>query len=197
MSPVTHFLVSWVGADLGASARRDRALIALAGTVPDLDGLGYFVEPFTKSWNPPFLPFSDYHHVFCHNLLFGLLAAAACLAFAQKRLRTALLALLVFHVHILCDIVGARGPDGSQWPIPYLWPFTWSVQWVWFGQWGLNAWPNFVITGTALAAILCFAWRWGHSPLEMVSLRANAAFVKTLRDRFNRKAQEDQDAVQA
>ena len=157
MSPATHFLLSWLGADLGVTERKDRALVTLAGVSPDIDGLGYFVEPFTRNWEPPFLPFSDYHHVFCHNVLFGLAAAATCFALAERRLRTTLLALGVFHLHLLCDIVGARGPDGSQWPVPYLWPFSGRLRIVWSGQWPLNGWPNFLITGLAVLAALYLA----------------------------------------
>jgi hypothetical protein len=40
MSPVTHFLVSWVVADLGVEERRSRWSICAAGVAPDLDGLG-------------------------------------------------------------------------------------------------------------------------------------------------------------
>ena len=52
---------------------------------------------------------------------------------------TALLVFISFHLHLLCDLIGARGPDGDQWPIPYLKPFSNSVQLAWHGQWALNA----------------------------------------------------------
>jgi hypothetical protein len=58
------------------------------------------------------------------------------------------------------------------------WELTWS------GQWQLNAWPNFAITGALLALMFYLAWRRGFSPLEMVSGRADRAFVKALRERF-------------
>ena len=52
---------------------------------------------------------------------------------------------LMFHLHLLCDIVGSKGPDGYQWPIPYLSPLyreiNLSVPW----QWELNAWQNILI----------------------------------------------------
>ena len=190
MSPVTHFFLSWLGADLGATERRDRALVTLAGVSPDLDGLGYFVEPFTRDGDASFLPFSDYHHVLCHNLLFGLLAAAVCFALAKRRLRSGLLAFGVFHLHLLCDVVGARGPDGFQWPVPYLWPFSEWPRIVWSGQWALDAWPNFVITGLAVLLTGYLVWKRGHSPLETVSPRAHNAVVRTLRNRFGNPAQE-------
>jgi len=91
---------------------------------------------------------------------------------------------LAFHLHLLGDLVGSRGPDGYQWPIPYLYPF--SAQWTlaWPGQWELNAWPNILITALVLGITLYLAWKRGCSPLEMVSLKADAAFVTGLRKRF-------------
>jgi hypothetical protein len=52
------------------------------------------------------------------------------------------------------------------------------------GQWQLNAWPNFVITGILLIAMFYLAWKRGYSPLEMISRKGDAAFVDTLRHRF-------------
>lgn len=46
----------------------------------------------------------------------------------------------------------SRGPDGYQWPIPYLPPFSNAWQWVWKGQWALNSPPNLLITMLAVRA---------------------------------------------
>jgi hypothetical protein len=83
-------------------------------------------------------------------------------------------------------LAGSRGPDGDQWPIPYLLPFSHRWEWTWGGQWELNAWPNFVVMGAALALTFYLAWRRGHSPLEMFSRSADKAFVEALRRRFPR-----------
>ena len=78
MSPVTHFLVGWMVANVPASSgpraigRRERAAIALAGVAPDLDGLGAIPEVLTKHSAHPLLWFTDYHHVLGHNLAFAL-----------------------------------------------------------------------------------------------------------------------------
>jgi len=95
-----------------------------------------------------------------------------------------LLALASFHVHLAEDILGSRGPDGYQLPIPYLWPFYSSLQLSWRGEWGLNTWPNVVLTVALLLITLWLAWRRGFSPLEMISTKADAAFVGALRRRF-------------
>jgi hypothetical protein len=97
---------------------------------------------------------------------------------------TALLVFISFHLHLLCDLIGARGPDGDQWPIPYLKPFSNSIQLSWHDQWALNAWQNFVITGVLLAATLWIAWKYGSSPVELVSERGNRAFADALRKKI-------------
>jgi hypothetical protein len=97
---------------------------------------------------------------------------------------TALLVFLSFHLHLLCDLIGARGPDGDQWPIPYLKPFSNSIQLTWHGQWALNGWQNFVITGIFLLATFWIAWKYASSPLELVSQPTNQALIQTLRQRF-------------
>ena len=77
-----------------------------------------------------------------------------------------------------------RHPDGDQWPISYLIPFSNALQLSWSGQWELNAWPNFAQTIALLGLTFHLAYRRGFSPLEIVSERADTAFVATLRQRF-------------
>ena len=185
MNPVTHFLLGWTVANADTSlTRKERTAVTLAGVVPDIDGLGLVAELLTRGSEYELLWWTKYHHTALHNLTFVLVVAAASFAFTGRRWRTALLAFLSFHVHILGDIVGARGPDGDHWPILYLMPFLDSLQLSWEGQWELNAWPNFAVTGAAIALTFYLAWRRGYSPLEMVSSRADQAFVRTLRERF-------------
>jgi inner membrane protein len=184
MSPVTHLLVGWVVANTANLNRRERAAVTVAGVAPDLDGLGVIAEIFTGGSDHSLPWFSDYHHVLGHNLGFGLLVVGASALVATRRWKTAGLALLTFHLHLLGDVVGARGPDGYQWPIPYLLPLSSAWQWTWGGQWALNAWPNLLLTVAALATTFVLAWRRGYSPLEMVSLSLDGVFIETLRRRF-------------
>jgi len=184
MNPVTHFLSGWAVANCSPSLEvRERVLVTLAGVAPDIDGLGAIPEFLTKNSQHPLAWFTLYHH-HLHNLAFGMLVAGVSFALANKRWRTGLLALLSFHLHLFEDLLGGRGPDGYQWPIPYLLPFSRGAQLTWRGQWALNAWPNFVITGCLLIVTFYWAWSTGHSPLEMVSARADEAFVTALRRRF-------------
>ncbi len=97
----------------------------------------------TRSSERPLLWWSEYHHVLAHNLGFGLLVTIVSFLLAKQKAKAATLAAISFHLHLLADLVGARGPDGYQWPLPYLLPFSDAWQWTWTGQWELNAWPNF------------------------------------------------------
>lgn len=166
---------------------KERIIITMAGIVPDIDGFGAIPELLTRNSAHPLPWFSLYHHQL-HTLAFGLLVAAVSFALANHRWTTGLLALLSFHLHLLEDLLGARGPDGYQWPIPYLHPFSLAGRFTWGGQWALNAWPNMVLTFCLLSATFYLAWSTGNSPLEMVSARANEAFVATLRHRFPRQS---------
>jgi hypothetical protein len=183
MNPATHFFIGWLTANTADLSRRDRAIVTAASVAPDLDGLGLVADLFGDH-RYGYYWYGEYHHVLCHNLLFGVLIAGAALLAARRRWTAALLCLVVFHLHLLGDLIGARGPDGSQWPIPYLWPFSDRLQLTWSGQWLLNAWPNVVITVLAMALTGYLTWRRGFSPVEIVSPRADRAVVRTLRARF-------------
>jgi inner membrane protein len=192
--------------------RREKALVVAAAVAPDLDGIGIVPELLTRNTSHPLLWFSQYHHTL-HTLAFSLVCTLAAFLIAgplaehssgspkmvlQKNATTksdraapthpaltALLVFLSFHLHLLCDLIGARGPDGDQWPIPYLKPFSSSIQLTWHGQWALNAWQNFAITGIFLLATFWIAWKYGSSPVELVSERGNATFVQAIQKRFS------------
>jgi len=183
MSPVTHFFTGWVFANCTRLERRDRALVTLACVVPDVDGLGIIPELLTRNSAHPLLWFTLYHHSL-HTLAFAVVVAMVAFALSRQRWKTTALAFLSFHLHLFEDLLGSRGPDGYQWPIPYLKPFSHSLQLAWGGEWGLNAWPNMAITVALLMVTLWLAWRRGFSPLEMVSARADAALVCAVRRRF-------------
>jgi inner membrane protein len=185
MSPVTHFLSGWVLADCARLDRRDRAIVTLACVVPDVDGFGIFAELVTRNSAHPLQWFTLYHHSL-HNLAFALLVTAIAVALAQRRWVTGGLSFLSFHLHLFEDVLGSRGPDGYQWPIPYLSPFSHALKFSWEGQWRLDAWQNILFTIVLLIITMWLAWRRGFSPLEMISRKGDAAFVRALRQRFPR-----------
>ena len=145
MSPITHFLTGWVVANTTTLDGRGRTIVTLAAVAPDVDGLGIVPEFITRHSQHPLLWFSQYHHAL-HTIWFAILVSIVAFFVSGRKWLPAGLAFFAFHVHLLEDIVGSRGPDGYVWPIPYLFPFSERWIWTWQGQWGLNAWPNIAIT---------------------------------------------------
>ncbi len=189
MTPPAHFLAAWLTANCGGSNRRDRAIITAAGILPDLDGIGYPIDWVAEKLGCASHLY-DYHHIFCHNIGFALLTAIAAFLAATRKWKTALLALGAFHLHLLMDLAGSRGPQGDQWPIPYLLPFSraWQLAVPW--QWPLDSWQNKAIGVALLLAVIVLAWWRGFSPFEIVSRRMDAACVGMLRRLVPRKAEE-------
>ena len=185
MSPITHFLSGWAVANSTNLGRRDRALVALAAVLPDLDGAGVIRDLISRSGTYEY--YQRYHHVFGHNIFFGLLMALLGLAAGVRRGIVAVLVFVSFNVHILEDIVGSHGLGDDLWAVPYFWPLS-DHEYVWSGQWPLNGWQNFAITGVLLGMMFYWAWKRGHSPIELVSQKADAGFVDVIRQRFGKPA---------
>jgi inner membrane protein len=53
MSPITHLLISWSVANISKINRRERALVTLAGVVPDIDGTGLIIDIFCHGSDQP------------------------------------------------------------------------------------------------------------------------------------------------
>lgn len=187
MSPISHCLVGWVVANASPGDRRERLLITAGGIIPDVDGLVIVVDYLSRNSATPLKLWSTYHHVLAHNILFAFFCTAISGLLAKKhKLGTMFFVWISFHLHLLGDLIGSRGPEGYQWPIPYLLPFSDTWQLIWSGQWALNAWPNLLITLVAVVATLYLAWKSGFSPLEMISATADKHFVAALRNRFGK-----------
>jgi len=185
MSPVTHLFIGWLTANTVQVNRRERIMITIAGIIPDADGLVIVGDFLSGRGKDQLELWTTYHHVLGHNIGFAFLVVLAVYLLARTRkLVTALLAGVSFHFHLLGDLVGSRGPDGHQWPIPYLQPFSDTWQWAWQGQWVLNSWQNMCITSATLGIIFYLAWKRGDSPLEMLSSKTDKVFIATLRNRF-------------
>lgn len=183
MSPVTHLLLSWSVGSIFPFDRKDRVLVTLAGVVPDLDGAGMLLDLFSYRAGQPLELWIRFHHVLCHNIAFGLFIALFTFCLATRRLLAGIAAFLAFHLHLICDILGSRGPD-EAWSVPYLLPFSSAGEIVWAHQWALNSWQNFAITFLALVFIFFQSWHKGISPLEIVSRFVNDLFVRTVRNRL-------------
>lgn len=172
MNPLVHGELGWlVGHRL--AARRDRALVTLAGVLPDLDGLTLLAgEDAYARW----------HHLLTHGIVAATACAALLAAVARQRLAVAALAFAAFHLHLLCDLAGS----GVGWPIFYLWPFD-GVAVGWSGGWELASWQNTVIGLGVTLGCLGAALLVGRTPVELLSPRADGAVVRTLVARFGRR----------
>jgi hypothetical protein len=182
MTPGAHLLASWALANTVPLAPRERRLVTLAGVLPDLDGLGVIVDLLSRDQTALY---DAYHHVLCHNLPFGV--ALSCLVGGlaiSRRLATCGLAFLAYHLHLLCDLAGSKGPDGFQWPIPYLAPFSSHLQLTWQGQWSFNGWQNLVILALLLGWALWDAGRRRRSFIEVVSTRLDRAIFEAIAKRW-------------
>ena len=210
MNPITHALISWGIANVpNNTTRRQRVLVTLAGIIPDVDGLGMLIDKsvglFTED---PTRFYHQYHRVLGHNVVWAALVVAGfvILAGPARRLLTAGLVAVTFHMHLVCDVLGARGPPtmfspkGDIWGIPYFYvPFfgpniaddpNHPLWWKWEDQWELNAWPNMLITVLIMLFCAYMAVRAKRTILEVINLRLDGAVVNTIRARFGVKEAE-------
>ena len=184
MSPETHLLASWIIAAKTTDNARDCRLVTLAGILPDTDGLGLLVDAVNRllGRGDSFYYYSEYHHWLLHGLFGGILITGILACFARRGWQVALLALIVFHLHLLCDLVGSRGPSPSDlWPIYYLGPLSRHAMWLWHSQWRLDGWTNRVITVALFFWALWLASKREDSVVGVFNRRADRVFVGVLR----------------
>jgi inner membrane protein len=195
MSPVAHFLGSWLVASATTNNPRDRKLVTLAGVLPDADGLGA-VADVVGSWfsgkECTFYYYQTYHHLLMHGWPAAVVVSILFALYGQNRLRVLLLCLLTFHLHLLCDLIGSRGPTvGDLWPICYSEPLFRHPIWFCKHQWKLDGWQNQSIFIVLFLTSLWVAARKGFSFVEVVSSRADkifdSVFHKCRRKLFRRK----------
>jgi hypothetical protein len=184
MSPLTHLVGSWLVAVATTNNPRDRKLVTWAGVLPDADGLGV-IPDVVGSWisgkECTFHYYQQYHHVLMHGWPGAIITSATLALFARQRWRVLLLCLLTFHLHLLCDLIGSRGPTvGDLWPICYSEPIFRHPIWFWKHQWRLDGWQNQIIFAVLFIASLRMAVKRGYSFVEVVSSRADAVFVQVL-----------------
>ncbi len=182
MNPETHLLASWVIGAKVTDNERDCRLVALAGILPDADGFGLILDAAYRAFGRKTFFYEHYHHYLLHGLLGAVLISLVLACFAIRKWRVVLLCLLVSHLHILCDLIGSRGPDPVDlWPIFYFGPFTKDPMWIWKGQLPLDAWPNRLLTVSLFAWALWLAVCRGYSFVGVFSRRLDRIFVEVLR----------------
>lgn len=182
MSPETHLLASWMIAAKTTNNPRDCRLVTLAGILPDADGLGLLVDMANRAIrHKTTLFYANYHHYLLHGAFGAVLIVGVLTCFARERPRVALLSLLVFHLHLLCDLVGSRGPSPADlWPIFYFAPFSQHPMWVWKGQWRLDGWQNRYLSVLLLGWALWLASKREDSFVGVFNRRVDRVFVGVL-----------------
>ena len=140
---LTHIGLSWIVANLAQLSARDRWLVVLAGTLPDVDGIGIL-------WSEQ--AYAAAHRAVGHGALFGVLVVAAALFRADAPWTTGLLATLSLHLHLVLDAVGTGGL-----PIRYFWPVS-NRSWHYDGHWVLASWPNVIVMLATALGVLAIAW---------------------------------------
>ena len=184
MSPITHFLASWIVAAKTTDNPRDCRLVTLAGLAPDLDGLGLVADVINNTVNhtQSFYYYQQYHHSLMHGIAGAVVIAVVLAALARQRWRVFVFALFAFHLHLLCDLLGSRGPEaGDLWPIFYFAPLSNYPMWLWRGQWKLDGWQNQLISVALLAWSFRLAVVRGNSFVGVLNQRIDSVFVRTLR----------------
>lgn len=184
MNIITHALMGWTAAQKVCDSRRDMAILTIASVAPDLDGAGILADLWKGSAAGGAEWYSAYHHVLGHNVFAGVIISCLALLLARRKFRCGALSFLLFHVHLLGDLVGSRGPDGDLWPIHFLYPWREDFVLAWNGQWEVNAWPNLLVTVVLLFLAFRQARDQGFSPLWYLSADADETFIGTLRNRF-------------
>lgn len=171
-------MLSWISATCFKVKRRERKLITFSGIAPDIDGFGALVDPVAKQFGYYTSYWFEYHHQL-HNVSFAVfLASVGFFLSKANKLKVAIIIFCVVHLHYLCDLIGSKSPDGYQWPIPYLSPFSQSIQLTWEYQWELNAWPNIMIAVMLSLVVVTLSRKKVTSPFELISARLNDTFLK-------------------
>jgi hypothetical protein len=169
VSPIVHGELSWLLSQ-ALRTRRDRILVTCAGLAPDLDVLT--ILGGTDA-------FGTWHHVLTHGYVAAIAVTIAVGILARQRILSALLALVAFHLHLLCDLAGS----GPGWPLVYFWP-TSRHEWFWSGQWNLASWQNSLIA--VIVSVLCLATAFPlrRTIVELFAPRFDREVVKALWKRF-------------
>ena len=185
MSPLTHLVGSWLVATATTHNPRDRKLVTWAGVIPDADGLGAVADvvgSLVSGQECTFHYYQTYHHVLLHGWPAALAISTLFAGCAHQRPRVLLLCLLTFHLHLLSDLIGSRGPEvGDLWPICYSEPLFRHPIWFCKQQWKLDGWQNQIIFIALFLSSLWVATKQGFWFVEAFNSRLDARFVSVLR----------------
>ena len=176
MQVPTHIMSGWCAANLvGNLTPRQRSFCMIAASIADLDGLS-ILGGQEAYWR--------YHHLLCHNLMFGLLTSGIPVWFSSGGFRVFILYLTLFHLHLWMDFFGS----GPGWEIYYFWPLS-----KWFPSnlkyaWNFYSWQNLSIAGGLLICTILIAIFQRRTPLEAAMPELDRQLVDWLRRPFKKSA---------
>ncbi len=87
MSPLAHFIGSWLVAVATTDNPRDRKLVTFAGVLPDADGFGVVVDvvgSVISGKENTFHYYQQYHHILLHGWPGALVVSLLLMCFTQK-----------------------------------------------------------------------------------------------------------------
>lgn len=185
MNVVTHLLMGWAVAEHTVKTKRDKALVAWAGVMPDLDGLGLPIDWVCRALGYHTAFYEEFHRLALHGLPGAILCTVLLGFLAQDRSRAMPWVFVSYHLHLIGDVLGSRGGNPNDiWPIHYLAPVSDAITIAWSGQWPLTGWQNTTLTVVLMTYAIVLAASRGYSPVGLFSTRADEKFVAALRARW-------------
>jgi inner membrane protein len=176
----THILSGWCAGNLLPLNARQRLFCMIAASIADVDGFGILLWPIDRDRAQQL--YWDYHHVLGHCALFGVLVSIIFSAFSPQKVRSFVIYLALFHLHLVLDVLGS----GPGWKIYYFWPVSgWGFAIDW--GWALFSWQNIATFFILLAWTVSIARRYGRTPLEAIMPRLDAKITLFLQSIGRRK----------
>ena len=164
MSPITHGMIGWIISQPLAK-RRDRIIVTAVSLLPDFDGAGAIVSIDY---------YARYHHIFGHNIFFGLLLTLIALKFGVDKIKVSMLVFISFNSHILGDLLGS----GHGWGVPYFWPLNKTIyEFSSPFQWELDSWQNLLVTAFCIILIIISGVRRKRTIIEIFSIKTDNKVV--------------------
>lgn len=171
----THIMSGWCLASLVPRiGPRGRLFCMIAGTIPDLDGIG-IVGDFLLGHDEPTWYWAMHHKV-GHGVFAAVVVCGLLTLFTRHYRGRALLAYLAaFHLHLLLDYFGS----GPHWDVYYVWPIS-NVGFVSPHAWPLSSWQNILVALQLLCWTIYIAWRYQRTPLEIIAPSLDQRWVRRL-----------------